>query len=280
MNYFLGLLISTFTCASAIAQQGEATYLEHVKASISFDSTTNAKMTNKMRQAIDAQLKSLSQKEYTLTFTPTESIYKQEEQLDTPTPASSNVGGVGAVFISSSGGGDLLYKNVKENKFVNQTELMGKLFLIKDTLTTRKWKLGSETKTIGNYTCYKATIDFTVTHTQFTFGNEEEEKTVEKTKTLTAWYTPEIPVSNGPEDYQGLPGLILEVHEGNKTLVCNKITLSKENDFEIKIPSKGKKVTQTEYDEISEKKMKQFIEQQKNNHRNRNGKGISISISK
>jgi GLPGLI family protein len=27
----------------------------------------------------------------------------------------------------------------------------------------------------------------------------------------TAWYTPQIPVSNGPRNYHGLPGLIMEV---------------------------------------------------------------------
>ena len=41
----------------------------------------------------------------------------------------------------------------------NKTELMGKVFLIKDNLVTYDWKLTGETKNIGNYTCYKAVFE-------------------------------------------------------------------------------------------------------------------------
>jgi GLPGLI family protein len=34
-----------------------------------------------------------------------------------------------------------------------------------------------------------------------------------KDVTITAWYTPEIPVNQGPENYWGLPGLILEIND-------------------------------------------------------------------
>ena len=53
---------------------------------------------------------------------------------------------------------DSTYKNSKENRFTNQSDLYGKIFLIKDALKQPEWQLEKETKNIGNYTCFKATF--------------------------------------------------------------------------------------------------------------------------
>ena len=53
-------------------------------------------------------------------------------------------------------------------------------------------------------------------------GESKESKKKENVVT-TAWYTPQIPVSNGPDDYQGLPGLILEINDGKKQLFVQKL---------------------------------------------------------
>jgi GLPGLI family protein len=45
-----------------------------------------------------------------------------------------------------------------------------------------------------------------------------------KDVTITAWYTPEIPVNQGPENW-GLPGLILEINDG-KTVMFENCTKS------------------------------------------------------
>jgi GLPGLI family protein len=76
--------------------------------------------------------------------------------------------------------------------------------------------------------------------------------------TITAWYCPEIPVSHGPEEYNGLPGLIMEVTDGKTILLCSSITLNVKEKVEIKAPTNGSKVTQKEYDEIVMKKMQEF----------------------
>jgi GLPGLI family protein len=78
--------------------------------------------------------------------------------------------------------------------------------------------------------------------------------------TITAWYTPEIPVSQGPEGYWGLPGLILEVNDGKTIILCSKVVLNPKEKTEIKAPSKGKVVNQKEYDETVIKKMEEFRE--------------------
>ena len=76
--------------------------------------------------------------------------------------------------------------------------------------------------------------------------------------TVTAWYTPQIPVSSGPRSYHGLPGLILEINDGSETMICSKIVLNPKDKLSISEPSKGKKVNQKEFYEIMEKKMKEM----------------------
>lgn len=54
------------------------------------------------------------------------------------------------------------------------------------------WEIGDSTKNILGYECAMATTDY--------HGRK-----------WTAWFAPEIPISDGPWKFRGLPGLILEV---------------------------------------------------------------------
>ena len=174
--------------------------------------------------------------------------------------------------------GDVLYKNTKENRYTNQNEIFGKVFLIQDELQKHDWKLESETKNIGQYTCFKATKTITRTvrsggfSLSFNASNEEEENEEPETKeeevTIVAWYTPQIPVSTGPDVYHGLPGLILEVNDGITTTICSKVVLNPDDKKGIKEPKNGKKVNQEEYDEILQKKQEEQIERFRSSGRN------------
>ena len=77
---------------------------------------------------------------------------------------------------------------------------------------------------------------------------------------VTAWYTMQIPVSQGPGEYWGLPGLILEVNADRTTILCSKIVLNPEEKQEINVPSKGKEVTRQEYSDTVTKKMEEMRE--------------------
>jgi len=62
-----------------------------------------------------------------------------------------------------------------------------------------------------------------------------------KGEKIVAWFTAAIPVSDGPEGYYGLPGMILEleINNGTATISTSKITLSLEE--KIVLPKqKGK----------------------------------------
>ncbi len=75
-----------------------------------------------------------------------------------------------------------------------------------------------------------------------------------------AWYTPQIPVNQGPEDYLVLPGLILEINADRTTILCTKIVLNPEEKDQIKKPTKGKEVSKNEYNKIVTKKMQEMRE--------------------
>jgi GLPGLI family protein len=196
------------------------------------------------------------QKEYTLAFTTSESVWKQVESLNSG-PASVSSNGM-EVMVADGSGNSVLYKNIAKKQFEEGSDLMGKRFIVKGELTEYEWKLTGETKKIGNYNCQKAVNSRIVDAKKFSTGMKEMEVTKD-TIVTTAWFTMDIPVSNGPEKYYGLPGLILEVQRGNKTIICTKIELNPSEKIKIEKPKKGKVVTPEEYVEISEKKMEEMM---------------------
>lgn len=235
-----------------------------------------------MQKMMEERMKKMFEKTFVLNFDKSASIYKEEEKLD-----ASPQGGGFRMMSSMAGGGGTFYKNVKDKAYTVDKEFMGKEFLVKDSLASLNWKMEAETRVIGGYTCYKATmvkpgsstyllgIPRRIQSKQDVQENKkiendkstDEKKTnfmdgVEKPKeiTITAWYTPEIPVNQGPEKYWGLPGLILEVNDGKTIILCSKVVLNPKEKAEIKAATKGKVVSQKEYDETVMKKMEEFRE--------------------
>lgn len=237
---------------------GKAIYKTSRKTSFSVK-TGNPGMDDKMAEEIKKKIQKMNQRTFVLEFNKNTSTYKEKAKLDAPNP-KARVGGA-MVMSFGSGAGSTLYKNLSEKRYVNETELLSKRFLIKDSLTNYDWKLTSETKNIGQYTCYKATFTREVENINMTFvdGESKEEKKTE-TVVTTAWYTPQVPVSNGPANWQGLPGLILEINDGKSLIVCTEIILNKNNSIQIEEPQKGKVVDQETYEKISREKTREMME--------------------
>jgi len=263
--------------------QGKAYYQS--KTTMDMDDWGGREMSPDRKKQIMERMKSFLEKEYILTFTQAESIYKEEEKLEAPG------GGRGFGGFGSSMTGGPKYKNVKTKEVIQDQEFFGKQFLIKDDLTNLEWKMGTETKKIGQYTCFKATAtkevgkldwrsmrrrgrdndttdgkkDATKTNDSIKSGDEANsdpmsEIEVPKTIEVVAWYTPQIPVNQGPDDFWGLPGLILEVNADRTTILCTKIVLNPVDKETIEKPEKGDQVTQEEYNEIITKKMEEMRE--------------------
>jgi GLPGLI family protein len=262
---FLGIGLQA---AFAQGFTGRAYYKSTSKISISMDST---KMAPEQMAQIQASLKKQMEQNYILSFNQTESTWKKEESLGGG-PATASAGG--AVFmVASSGGGSTLYKNVTGN-YLQEQEMMGKEYLIQDKAEPFEWVLSEETKKVGNYTVQKASFTKIVDSKRFSTGMTEMEN-VKDTLQVTVWFTLEIPVSHGPENYFGLPGLILEVQNQGRTLICEKIELNPSvNPVVIERPSKGKQMTQAEFKKIQEEGMKQMM----NRYQGKPGEGSSMTI--
>lgn len=265
----------TLTIGNSQNFQGIATY--ESKTTIDFDSFGNRggrQLTEEQKKQFAERLRNSLEKTYTLRFNQTESIYKEEEKLEAPAVGGGFRGRGFSGFANNFNPGDQ-YKNIKNDKFLQEQEFFGKQFLIDEELPKLEWKIEKESRTIGQYIAFKATavkkanLDFTAFRSRSRRVDNAEESEEENLITVTAWYTPQIPVNQGPGEYWGLPGLILEVNEGRTTILCSKIVINPGEKEDIKIPSKGKKVTKTEYTKIVEKRMEDF----RNNFRGRGGRG-------
>lgn len=278
LQIFASLVLVCF-CTISFAQkdfQGKAYYMS--KTTMDLDQWGGREMTPEQKKRIEERMKSFLEKEYILTFNKEESIYKEDEKLEAP-----GSGGRFGGFASSFSGGPK-YKNVKSKELLQDQEFFGKQFLIKDELKSLEWKMGTETKQIGQYTCFKATATKTVDEFDWRSmrrrddrdkdKKEAEKKNdslkkdddpmseveVPKTIEVVAWYTPQVPINQGPDDYWGLPGLILEINADRTTILCTKIVMNPEEKEEIEKPKKGDEVTKAEYNEIITKKMQEMRE--------------------
>ncbi len=256
--------------------QGKATYMS--KTTVDMSAFGGGQMSEQRKKQIMDRMKNFLEKTYTLNFDKSSSDFKEDSKLETP-------GGGGRGFrFGGFGGGGSIYKNSREGKMIESIEFFGKRFLITEKMEQPQWELGTETKKIGNYTCYKATMikvnndfDWRVfrrnRNNQKKDSTKVEEKEKVRTTVVTAWYTPDIPVSTGPDDYWGLPGLILEINAGRTTMLCTEIVLNPAEKVEIKAPKKGDNVTREEYNAIVKKKTEEMRERFRNGRGGGRGRG-------
>ncbi|CAM1350532.1 GLPGLI family protein [Tenacibaculum insulae] len=125
-------------------------------------------------------------------------------------------------FFEIVGGRDAIFYNEK-GKTIKSVNEYDKDFLV--TYLPKQWQITQEHKKIGGYVCYKA---------------------ISKNNRIV-WFTPNIPLSFGPKDLNGLPGLILEVEIGKISIVASEIVFKEISDKQIKKPTKGMPITEKEY---------------------------------
>lgn len=136
------------------------------------------------------------------------------------------------------------FSNLKNDQ---QFRMIDKELLIELKPSKIKWVLTQETKFIKNYKCFKAST--TVTN---------KNATGEYIFEITAWYTPDIPVSFGPKQFIGLPGLVLELKDTHNTFYVDRIELFPKEKPIIK-PFKGKIISEKKYNEKIEENLRGFM---------------------
>lgn len=111
------------------------------------------------------------------------------------------------LFVSSNDETSFVYNSRKETYFSNIT--WKKTMIVKEDDFKWSWKLLGEKKKIGKFNCQNASIRF-------------------RGRNFIAWFTTEIPVPFGPRKFKGLPGLILEIYDDEKTWYMKAINVKVE----------------------------------------------------
>ena len=176
------------------------------------------------------------------------SVYKTEEQeqqsKETLADKNGNTSVSGTINVQlNSVSPHTIYKNHLDKVVLTQSIVDGKEYLIDEPLIEFKWKIGRKKKEISDFQCIEATT-----------------KTANGVLVI-AWYTPDIPVSDGPSSYWGLPGLILylDVNDGMRVFSCKSV--EQVNDLpSIDAPDKGEKISKVQYDKIVAEKVRRMQE--------------------
>ncbi len=115
-------------------------------------------------------------------------------------------------FGSGSGIGRFsILKDIPNKKVILLIGFPGNSFFIEENLDLMKWNLGNDEKVIANYKCKRATCNFA--------GRD-----------YIAWYTMEVPISEGPYKFNGLPGLIVKIEDTKGEHRFELTKLEKVND--------------------------------------------------
>jgi len=115
---------------------------------------------------------------------------------------------------------NILYTNLDDRKTVEQKEFLGKKFLIKGKMADQQWKLTGKSKMILDYPCQEALLQDT-------------------SQQVSVWFAPTIPWQLGPQEFNGLPGLILEVvfEDSDRVIRATEVSM-KPIEEELVIPKK------------------------------------------
>jgi len=174
-----------------------------------------------IRAAVEAQLRTMN-RNFVLLHHQGESLYFPEAAAQ-----SSN----------QMGGSSVVYKNQRDRQMVSQDNILDRQFLIAEPLSPFQWTLSSETKRIGNHVCNKAVCE---------------------NSGVTAWYSPDLPISDGPGRHWGLPGLILELDTQAATITAQEINLNYDTSGKIQAPTSGRSVSRQEFDEIRNQRLREM----------------------
>lgn len=219
--------------------EGVVTYTETIKMKIEVPEGMDEAEFRKMVPSEQKALKNL-------TFNASECIYNDAPEqapggTDVNMESSDDDGGKVKMDFKIQRPENHQYRDIANGKRIESTEFFGRFFLIQDEPKKMKWKLSADQKKVAGYLCQKAVLQDT-------------------TRQVEAWFTPQIPVSVGPGEYAGLPGLILELSmaNGDRTVVAEKVELKSLEKNAIQKPTKGKSVTREEFNKIRDDKMKEM----------------------
>jgi GLPGLI family protein len=253
----LGLLIaltSLTTVATAQMKEGKISYERKI---------------NMHRNLPDPQMKSMVPEfrtdKFELIFNENVSLFRSVVDEEAPDPFANAGGGGGGMRMNFRMPTANTYTDMAKQMQYEERAFFEKEFLIIDSLKQYKWKLSEETKTIAKQLCKKATTMITSPQMRMRVsiggaGNNTDTTAntprAPKETELVVWYAENIPVSFGPDNYSGLPGVIMEIDQDNGATVTTAVEVSaKYPKKELVAPTKGDKMNRAQFQESMQKLM-------------------------
>ena len=247
----LGLLIaltSLTTVATAQMKEGKISYERKI---------------NMHRNLPDPQMKSMVPEfrtdKFELIFNENVSLFRSVVDEEAPDPFANAGGGGGGMRMNFRMPTANTYTDMAKQMQYEERAFFEKEFLIIDSLKQYKWKLSEETKTIAKQLCKKATTMITSPQMRMRVsiggaGNNTDTTAntprAPKETELVVWYAENIPVSFGPDNYSGLPGVIMEIDQDNGATVTTAVEVSaKYPKKELVAPTKGDKMNRAQFQE-------------------------------
>ncbi|MCT4664532.1 MAG: GLPGLI family protein [Flavobacteriales bacterium] len=264
-------LIFGWTLSSNAQSTLEGTAYYTVKSKVIID-FSNMKAPPERQKRIKGMLNEASMKQYVLQFdSKGRSLYTKPNNESAESASSSHRAKRMAMMSTLLNQGSSQYfVDTKAQQTIDKREMYGKTFSIQNALGNFEWEITGETKKIGKYTCVKAlakTKEYPPFEPKFGKKRSEKQKIEQIESEIIAWFTLDIPVPYGPDKFNGLPGLILELKTNSLTFLCSKVQLNSQEAKEIEKPKGGKKISKSEYDALFVKKTKEIEQQMKNRRR-------------
>jgi GLPGLI family protein len=152
---------------------------------------------------------------FTLQFRGTETMYKPAGEM---TP-------IKFPWLMGPAKENIVYTNLEKNEQRSFKSVFEENFLITDSTRNMNWRMTDEKRTIAGIECRKAV------------GR------ICDSVYVVAFYADEIPVSGGPESFNGLPGMILGlvIPRLHTTWFATKVTLAAPATKDFEITSKGQR---------------------------------------
>jgi GLPGLI family protein len=252
----VGLLIALTSITTTVAAQMK-------EGKISYE-----RKINMHRNLPDPQMKSMIPEfrtdKFELIFNESVSLFRSVVDDEAPDPFANAGGGGGGMRMNFRMPTANTFTDVTKQMQYEERAFFEKEFLIVDSLKQYKWKLSEETKTIAKQLCKKATTMITAPQIRMRISRGGENNTdtaantprAPKETELVVWYAENIPVSFGPDNYSGLPGVIMEIDQDNGATVTTAVEVStKYPKKELVAPTKGEKMNRAQFQENMQKLM-------------------------
>ena len=225
ISFFLLLSLTTSAQYTRFVSRGEITFEKRVNTyAIIKDQIKDQKDNSWIAPAFESYQKNNPQFKVVkskLSFTPNKALFKPEEEA---VMASSWFN------ISQAQQNNTILTNIPSRTSIINKKIFEETYIVSDSVRNINWKITDEFRNIAGYNCRRANA------------------IVMDSVYVVAFYTDEILVSGGPENFGGLPGMILGValpHD-HVTWFATTVTEQPVDENKLIIPMKGKLVNNKE----------------------------------